>query len=120
MASLTIAFLRRIRSRLRGEAGFTLIELMVAVGIMLVALLAMAYTATIGFSDIALARQRQGANGLADQAMEQIRGLPFDTIKKGLATWDVGTDANIVTCGTLKGYKGLTPTETIPTGGHPA
>ena len=42
MASLTNAFLRRIRSRLRGEAGFTLIELMVAVGIMLVALLAQA------------------------------------------------------------------------------
>src|SRR5438874_7220515 len=109
-----------LRRRLAADEGFTLIELVIAMGVILTALLAMAYTATIGFSDIALARQRQGANGLADQAMEQIRGLPFDTIKKGLATWDVGTDANIVTCGTVKCYNGITPNETIPTSGYPA
>ena len=97
MARLTNAFLRRLRSRLRGEAGFTLIELMVAVSIMLVALLALAYTATIGFSDIALARQRQGASGLANQTMEQIRALPFDVLKKGLSNADLtgGGDPNI-------------------------
>ena len=111
-----------LRRRLAADEGFTLIELVIAMGVILTALLAMAYTATIGFSDIALARQRQGANGLADQAMEQIRGLPFDTIKKGLATWDVGTDANIVACGTLKCYnfKGVIPNENIPTSGYPA
>ncbi len=106
-----------LHRRLAADEGFTMIELIIAMGVILTAVLAMAYTATIGFSDIALARQRQGANGLADQAMEQIRGLPFDAIKKGLATWDVGTDPNIVTCGTLKCYKPLN--ETIPTSGYP-
>src|SRR6266516_6265604 len=94
-----------LRRRLAAGEGFTLIELVIAMGVILTALLAMAYTATIGFSDIALARQRQGANAIADRAMEQIRGLPFDTIKKGLATWDAGSDPNIVTCGTAKCYK---------------
>lgn len=118
MGSLTNAFLRRLRSRLRSEAGFTLIELMVAVGIMLVALLALAYTATIGFSDIALARQRQGASGLANQTMEQIRALPFDVLKKGLSNADLsaGTDPNINgTCGAAYCYGG----EQIPRGNNP-
>src|SRR6266542_1043590 len=109
MASLTNAFLRRTRSRLRGEAGFTLVELMVAVGIMLVALLALAYTATIGFSDIALARQRQGATGLANQTMEQIRALPFDVLKKGLSNAELagGGDPNIISgCGGTHCYGG--------------
>jgi prepilin-type N-terminal cleavage/methylation domain-containing protein len=118
MASLTNALLRRIRSRMRGEAGFTLIELMVAVGIMLVALLALAYTATIGFSDIALARQRQGASGLANQTIEQIRALPFDVLKKGLSNADLtgGGDPNITGgCGATYCYGG----EQIPRGANP-
>ena len=118
MARLTNAFLQRLRSRLRGEAGFTLIELMVAVSIMLVALLALAYTATIGFSDIALARQRQGASGLANQTMEQIRALPFDVLKKGLSNADLtgGGDPNITGgCGATYCYGG----EQIPRGANP-
>jgi prepilin-type N-terminal cleavage/methylation domain-containing protein len=122
MNMLTRSFVSRLRLRLASEGGFTLIELMVAIGIILVALLAMAYVATIGFSDIALARQRQSANGLANEAIEQVRALPFDTLKAGLANNDVGADANITvnTCGipppTLYCYGG----ERIPTGNNPA
>jgi prepilin-type N-terminal cleavage/methylation domain-containing protein len=122
MNRLTRTFASKLRLRLASEGGFTLIELMVAIGIILVALLAMAYVATIGFSDIALARQRQSANGLANQAVEQVRALPFDTLKAGLANSDVGADANITvnTCGvpppTLYCYGG----ERIPTGNNAA
>jgi prepilin-type N-terminal cleavage/methylation domain-containing protein len=122
MKTLTRSFVSKFRLRLAAEGGFTLIELMVAIGIILVALLAMAYVATIGFSDIALARQRQSANGLANEAVEQVRALPFDTLKAGLANNDVGADANITvnTCGipppTLYCYRG----ERIPTGNNPA
>src|SRR5207249_7571649 len=118
MGSLTNAFLRRLRSRVRSEGGFTLIELMVAVGIMLVALLALAYTATIGFSDIALARQRQSASGLANQTMEQMRALPFDVLKKGLSNADLtsGSDPNITGgCGATYCYRG----EQNPRGANP-
>jgi prepilin-type N-terminal cleavage/methylation domain-containing protein len=121
MNRLTRTFARKLRLRLASEGGFTLIELMVAIGIILVALLAMAYVATIGFSDIALARQRQSANGLANETIEQVRALPFDTLKAGLANSDIGADANITvnTCGipppTLYCYGG----ERIPTGNNP-
>jgi type II secretory pathway pseudopilin PulG len=122
MNMLTRHFVSRLRLRLASEGGFTLVELMAALGIILVALLAMAYVATIGFSDIALARQRQSANGLANQTVEQVRALPFDTLKAGLANNDVGADSNITvnTCGspppTLYCYGG----ERIPTGNNPA
>src|SRR5439155_11816940 len=117
MAGLTIGFLRRIRVRLAPEGGFTLVELMVALGVILLALLAMAYTATIGFSDIALARQRQGASGLANQTIEQMRALPFDVVKKGLGNTDLssGSDPNITACGANYCYGG----EQIPRGANP-
>jgi prepilin-type N-terminal cleavage/methylation domain-containing protein len=88
-----------MRGRLGSEGGFTLIEVMAASGILLIALMALAYTATVGFSDVALARQRQGANSLANQTMEQVRALPFDTVRRGLANNDLNGDSNITQCG---------------------
>jgi prepilin-type N-terminal cleavage/methylation domain-containing protein len=121
MDGLTLAFLRRLRGRLRSEEGFTLIELMVAIGVILVALVAMAYTSTIGFSDIALARQRQSATGLANQTLEQIRALPFDVLKKGLGNADLAGlgDPAITTagCGTPPVY--CYGGEQIPHGTNP-
>jgi prepilin-type N-terminal cleavage/methylation domain-containing protein len=115
-------FISKLRVRLSSEGGFTLIELMIAIGVILVALLAMAYTATIGFSDIALARQRQSANGLANESIEQVRALPFDTLKQGLANNDVGADPNITvnTCGTPPPTLYCFGGERIPTGANPA
>src|SRR5204863_9211335 len=91
---------RRTLVNLHSEGGFTLIELVIAATIILTAVLALAYTATLGFSGIALSRQRDGANGLANKMMEQIRGLPFDTIRKGLSSTDLAGDSSIVACRT--------------------
>jgi prepilin-type N-terminal cleavage/methylation domain-containing protein len=105
---------RAARRRLRQEDGFTLIELMVASGIILVALMLLAFTATVVFSDIAMARQRQGATGLANQTMEQVRALPFDTLQAGLSTADLAgaSDPAIIGgCGATYCYAG----ERIPT-----
>jgi prepilin-type N-terminal cleavage/methylation domain-containing protein len=103
MRTLTGRFVLRLHGRMRSEGGFTLIELMVALGVVLVALVAMAYLATVGFTDIALARQRQGANSLANQTMEQIRALPFDELRTGLANTDLAGDANITKNGPCAG-----------------
>lgn len=82
----------------RDEAGFTLIEFMVALGILFVALLSLARTATVALSDVGLARQRQTANQLANQLLEEIRGLPYETLEKGLADSDLSGDARILFC----------------------
>ncbi|MEX2458753.1 MAG: prepilin-type N-terminal cleavage/methylation domain-containing protein, partial [Actinomycetota bacterium] len=119
-----VAWLRR---RLRSEErGFTLVELMVAQGIILVSLLSLAYTATVGFTDIALARQRQGATGLANRLVEQVRALPFDVLKSGLSNSDativLGSEEGLASsgCGTTSNlcYQSIpsAPYEGIPRG----
>ena len=59
------------------EEGFTLIELMLALGVILVAVLMLTYTVSTSLTNIAYSRQRDGANALANQTMEQLRALPF-------------------------------------------
>jgi type II secretory pathway pseudopilin PulG len=93
----------RLRRRLRGEGGFTLVEVMVALGVILAAIVALTYTATLGFRNVAFARQRQFASGVANQTIEQVRALPFDTLKAGLKTADMAGDPNI-TIGGPTGY----------------
>lgn len=88
-----------------GEDGFTLIELMVATSILLIAMVSMLLTVYAGFRGIATAKVRQSANGLANKTMEQIRALPFDTVKRGLDNTDLAntagtTDTSITKTGT--------------------
>src|SRR5436190_1023674 len=73
-----------IASRLDSEEGFTLIELMLALGVILVAVIILAYTVSSSLANVAYSRQRDGANALANQTMEQLRALPFATIQAGL------------------------------------
>ena len=86
----------RARARFRGdsEAGFTLIEVIVAAGIMLTVLLALAYTTTVALSYTSFSRQRQGASGLMNQAMEQVAALPFTTLESGLDNTDLTNSVN--------------------------
>lgn len=99
---------------LRGDEGFTIIETMVALGVILASVVALAYVTTAGFNSIGYSRQRQAATGFANQAMEQVRGLPFDTLKKGLNNPDLATmiDTKITKVGSEYFYAG----EQIPRG----
>jgi prepilin-type N-terminal cleavage/methylation domain-containing protein len=115
-----------LRARAAQEQGFGLIELMVAVSIVLVSLLAVAYTALASFQDISFARQRQSATGLANQVIEQARALPLDTLARGLSNADLasGGDSNIASSGCGNGtvyclrVDGLN--EQIPRGDNPS
>jgi hypothetical protein len=114
--------MRRIHTsvlpRLRSEDGFGLIEAMVALAVLFGTTLAMVSMAAASLGPTALARQRQTATGLADQAMEEIRALPFDTLKRGLDNVDLAktTDPNIVkNCGGVPGAYCFGP-ENIPHG----
>ncbi len=90
----------------RDEGGFTLLETVAAMGVVFVALLALAGTSLVGLPATALARQRQGANQLANQLLEQVRGLTYATMAQGLATSDLGGDpSRIKSCAGVYYYK---------------
>jgi hypothetical protein len=97
---MTRAMLRRRLSAQvdEDERGFTIIETMIAITIIFAAMVAMAYTATLGFHSIAYGRERVTADGIADQVMETIRGQAYSKIQTGLSSGDL-TDPNIVNCG---------------------
>lgn len=70
------------------EDGFGIIELLVALSIIFIGVVALTYTTSVALVDTAYARQRQAANGLAGKAMEQLRAIPFSTLAAGLSTSD--------------------------------
>ena len=89
---------RGILCRLRSdERGFSLLETVIAITVIFGALLTLSYAATIGFQYESLARQKQTATGIADQIMEQTRGLAWDRITAGHLSSDLTADPNLVT-----------------------
>ena len=80
-----------------------MVEAMIAITIIFGSLTALAYTATTGFKYVAYAREKQAANGIANQVMEEIRGLVYSNIQQGLTSGPVAgpnplaSDPNAVT-----------------------
>jgi type II secretory pathway pseudopilin PulG len=101
----------QITRRANREEGLSLIELMVAISILFIALLALARTATVAFTDVAVARQRQTGAQLANRLLEEVRGLPYDTVLNGLDDADLAGDPNIVNCGGTDWYYLACPSE---------
>ncbi|MEN3274013.1 MAG: hypothetical protein V7636_2774 [Actinomycetota bacterium] len=114
MGRLRLHLQRRLHGRGTAEGGFTLIELAIASGVIALVMSSLAYMGTAAFKDAAIARNRQVATGLASQALEQVRALPYDTVSLGLSTTDLaaGTDSNVTVVGGIYKYNG----ETIPNG----
>jgi type II secretory pathway pseudopilin PulG len=114
MGRLRLLLVRRLRRRGPAEGGFTLFELVLASGVIALVMSSLAYMGTVAFKDAALARNRQVATGLASEALEQVRALPYDTVALGLSTADLaaGTDSNVTVSGGVYKYNG----ETIPNG----
>jgi type II secretory pathway pseudopilin PulG len=102
----------QITRRANREEGLSLIELMVAISILFIALLALARTATVAFTDVAVARQRQTGSQLANRLLEEVRGLPYETVLNGLADEDLAGDPDyIVNCGGTDWYYLACPAE---------
>ena len=108
MSRIRSALRRRMARQLPREGGFTLVELVLACGIMAFVLASLAYTGTMAFADAALSRNRQTATGLANQALEQVRALPWNTLTLGLSTSDLqsGSDSAITASGGAYRYGG--------------
>jgi prepilin-type N-terminal cleavage/methylation domain-containing protein len=80
----------RIRpwSRTRGDDGFTLLELTVAMMVIAVVIVTLVGLQLSSVKTVAVARQRQAATALADQKLERLRALPYNTIQAGLLASD--------------------------------
>ncbi|MHB1913041.1 MAG: type IV pilus modification PilV family protein, partial [Acidimicrobiales bacterium] len=107
-----------------GQAGFTMIELMVAMVIILTVLLSMAYVITGSLASTGCARQRNAADSLVSQVIEEIRALPYSTVAAGddvSSTSPPGdptfaADSANITYNSGTGVYTYTPTgETMPT-----
>lgn len=95
MRFFSVALRRHGERRAIGDDGFTLVEVLVAMMIFVVSLLALAHVATAAFTDVAFARQRQAATGLGNETLEKMRALAIDAFKKGLRESDLSTDPNV-------------------------
>jgi len=86
----------RLRRRVRsGDEGFTLVELLVTMFIIATVLLGLVGVQVSALITTTLAKQRQQATALANQAMEELRALPFSTVSGGLYSGDLAGDPNI-------------------------
>jgi type II secretory pathway pseudopilin PulG len=103
----------------RGEAGFTLIELSVALFCVLLVMAALAAVLIGSLRTVSQSRQRQTATALATSAMEQLRSLDYDTLKGGISCTGASTMYVSGTCPnltlTLNGYN-----ETVLANGNSA
>lgn len=86
-------------SRRGADAGFSLVEVLVAQMVILLVLTTGVAFYVRTLTTVTLARQRQQAAQLATQGMEQLRALPYATLTAGLASGDLIGDANLVAIG---------------------
>jgi type II secretory pathway pseudopilin PulG len=91
-------YIRRIRARLDGERGFTILETVIALMVVFASLTALAYTASVGFRYVGYGRDRIQATGIANRIMEDIRGLAYTKITSGISSTELSTDPKIVSC----------------------
>jgi len=68
------------QERPRTDAGFTLVEVIVAMMITVVVMMTLAVTVVGSLTTVAQARQRQTATALATQQLERLRAQPYDRV----------------------------------------
>ena len=81
------------------ESGFSLIEVVLAVGLLATIVSTLAHGMIDGLSVVTFARQRDIATSLANEALEQVRALPFSEVVMGNDDLAAGTDPLITSTG---------------------
>ena len=84
------------KSRFSSDAGFSLMEVLIAMGVMAIGLVALAQLFAISTTANHASKTTTFATMLAQQKMEQLRGLTwgFDTV--GLPISDLSTNISVV------------------------
>jgi Tfp pilus assembly protein PilV len=95
------AVLSRLRARSNSDEGFTIIEMMVALMIIMIVMTSLVYVMATSLKQVSFSKQRQVASGLVDKTMEQARALPNSMIDTGHDDHDLTTpaDSNISVSG---------------------
>ena len=88
---------------------------MIAITIICASLFALAFAATIGFGYMDMARQKDAATGVANQIMEDARGLAYSKITTGMLSTDL-TDSRIVSCSSVYRFLSCSPGATVGSG----
>ena len=91
----------------KSEAGFSIIEVLVATGLLASALVALAQLFAIATATNAAARNSTLTMLLAEQKIEQLRGLQYTFDRAGLPVQDTTTDTAVYP--PVAGGKGLAP-----------
>ena len=87
----------------RREGGFALVEVIIALAVLLILLLGIGLEMTAQYSSMASSRNEQTAEGVLGRALNEVRGLPFVDVAKGLSNKDTtatGTTTYIERTGT--------------------
>ena len=104
-------WVRKAKQAASGEAGFTIVETIMAMIVFLLIFVALLTTTIAGFTALRQTRFVQQATGLANEAIEAARDLPYDSIimVSTDATWTGDTHVT-TTCGpNFSGTRSLDP-----------
>jgi prepilin-type N-terminal cleavage/methylation domain-containing protein len=75
-----VHILEKVRRRLNGDDGFTLVEAMVSITILAVGAFTIAQAMLFGLGSTGLSRQRLASRAALDQQMEEARALNYDNL----------------------------------------
>jgi Tfp pilus assembly protein PilV len=102
----------------RGADGFALLDVVVAIALLATALVGIESVLGTELLSIGSSTSQQAAAGLLDQAMEDVRALPYQIVANGLSTSDatIASDQNISVSGTAPNqtYTFVPTSEAIP------
>lgn len=112
--------MQTVRDRMRrsagaDDAGFTLIEVIVAMVIVALVMTSLSYAVVGSLKTIQQARQRQTATALATQQLERLRALPYDTVTQPGAGSTV--KSGLLYTSTASGVSTFAPASSVLGGG---
>ncbi len=96
-----------------------MVEVLASLALFSVLLVSLAYTATVGLADVALAKQRQGATALANRLLEEVRALPYQVVARGLRTEELAGDPLVVSCSGVYRFRSCLGEKVVNTPGAP-
>ncbi len=97
---------RRCRACLGADRGFTLIESVIALGLLFTVVLGLLGALTSGVKGVVAGRQRTVATSIANEVMEQARARSYGEVGHTSSDATLATDSNLVTSGTSYTYNG--------------